>query len=291
MLILSHARVADSISRDIIRQPAAEFVGTMLLVLFGTGANCQVSLSANTGVASSPKGDYLSVSFGWAVGLSIGVWVSAGISGGHINPAVTLSLATWRGFPWRKVPGYILAQLLGGIVGAGIIYANYVHAIDIVEGGRNIRTLATAGNFGTFSLDYMTNVSCFFTEFLGTAILVLVILAVTDARNSPLPSGLLPLVLFILFLGIAASLGMQTGFALNPARDLGPRILTSLVGYGTDVYTFRNHYWIWCPIMASILGAQVATMLYDTILLKGEQSVINKPDEQTRRRMEIEKVV
>ncbi|KAF9046942.1 aquaporin-like protein [Hymenopellis radicata] len=194
-------------------------------------------------------------------------------------------------FPWRKVPGYILAQLLGGIVGAGIIYANYVHAIDIVEGGRNIRTLATAGNFGTFSLDYMTNVSCFFTEFLGTAILVLVILAVTDARNSPVQSDLLPLVLFILFLGIAASLGMQTGFALNPARDLGPRILTSLVGYGTDVYTFRNHYWIWCPIMASILGAQIATLLYDTILLKGEQSGINKPDEQTRRRMEIEKVV
>ncbi len=105
----------------------------------------------------------------------------------------------------------------------------------------------------------MTNVSCFFTEFLGTAILVLVILAVTDARNSPPPSGLLPLVLFIVFLGIAASLGMQTGeyialapysydihscalpgFALNPARDLGPRILTSMVGYGTEVYTFRK---------------------------------------------------
>ncbi|KAF8913651.1 aquaporin-like protein [Mucidula mucida] len=265
--------------RDLIRQPAAEFLGTMLLVLFGTGVNCQVSLSANTGVASSPKGDYLSVSFGWAVGLSIGVWVSAGISGGHINPAprdlerLSLEKGSW----WYR-RGWD-------------IYANYVHAIDIVEGSRNIRTLATAGNFGTFSLDYMTNVSCFFTEFLGTAILVLVILAVTDARNSPPPSGLLPLVLFIVFLGIAASLGMQTGFALNPARDLGPRILTSMVGYGTEVYTFRNHYWIWCPIMASILGAQIATLLYDTILLQGEQSVTRKPDDQTRQRMEMEKVV
>uniref|UniRef100_A0A0W0EVC4 Putative aquaporin 4 n=1 Tax=Moniliophthora roreri TaxID=221103 RepID=A0A0W0EVC4_MONRR len=263
--------------RQMIREAAAEFTGVMLLVIFGSGVNCQVGLSSNPGVAASPKGDYLSVSFGWAVGLSIGVWVSAGISGGHVNPAVTLSLAIFRGFPWRKVPVYMISQLLGGIVGAAIVYANYFHAIDIFEGGRGVRTLATAGFFGTFAADYLTNVSCFFSEFLATAILLLVILAVTDKRNSPPPYGLLPLVIFILTLGIAACLG----FAINPARDLGPRILTSMVGYGSAVYTFRNQYWIWCPIMAPFLGAMAATCFYDILLFNGEESIFNRSGAQT----------
>ena len=83
-------------------------------------------------------------------GLALGVWVSAGVSGGHINPAVTIAFATFRGFPWKKVPIYILAQVLGGICGAGIVYANYHQAIDLFEGGQ--RTLSTAGLFGTFAV-------------------------------------------------------------------------------------------------------------------------------------------
>ncbi|KIK55578.1 hypothetical protein GYMLUDRAFT_248614 [Collybiopsis luxurians FD-317 M1] len=258
--------------RKYIREPAAEFAGVMLLVIFGCGVNCQVNLSSNTGVSASPKGDYTSVCLGWAAGIALGVWVSAGISGGHINPAVTLSLAIFRGFPWKKVPVFIFAQLLGGIIGAGIVYANYFHAIDIVEGGRGVRTLATAGNFGTFAAAYETNVSAFFDEFLITAILLIVILAATDKRNTPPPYGLLPLVLFILLLGISASLG----FAANPARDLGPRILTSMVGYGSQVYTFRNQYWIWCPIIAPILGGLTGTLLYDSLIFDGEESLVNR---------------
>lgn len=122
----------------------------------------------------------------YSTGTALGVWVSGGISGGHINPAVTIAFAIWRDFPWRKVPAYIFAQVMGGLCGAGIIYANYIHAIDIVEGGRNIRTVpGTAGLFSTyavrktlmklmytpdlltyysFQLPYMTSVSCFFDE-------------------------------------------------------------------------------------------------------------------------------
>ena len=120
--------------------------------------------------------DWLSVSFGWAVGkfaawyshdewltilsgIGLGVFVSGSISGGHINPAVTLAMATLRDFPWRKVPFYILAQLLGGICGAAIVYGDYIHAIDAFEGGRDIRTLATAGFFGTFAVSYAISVS------------------------------------------------------------------------------------------------------------------------------------
>ncbi|KAF5341434.1 hypothetical protein D9758_014749 [Tetrapyrgos nigripes] len=262
------------ILRQGLREPAAEFAGVMILVIFGAGVGCQVNLSANTGVASSPKGDYTTFAFGWAVGLSLGVWVSAGISGGHINPAVTLSLAIFRGFPWRKVPAYIIAQVLGGIVGAGLIYANYIHAIDIIEGGRGIRTLSTAGIFSTFAAGYETNGCAFFSEFLTTALLLIVILAATDKRNCPPPYGLLPLVVFILTLGIGAALGMNTGFAINPARDLGPRILMAMVGYDSEIWHFRNQYWIWCPIIAPILGAMAGTIFYDAILYTGQDSAL-----------------
>ncbi|KAJ6508473.1 aquaporin [Mycena sanguinolenta] len=260
-----------------LREYVAEFMGVAVLIIFGTGVDCQVVLSSVTGVAASQKGDYLSINFGWAVGTAMGVWVSGGISGGHINPAVTLALATFRGFPWRKVPGYILAQVLGGLCGAGLVYANYFHAINIFEGGRDVRTLATASLFSTYALDYMTAVSAFFDEFLGTAVLMVMVLAINDKKNLPTPAGLAPLFLFLLILGIGNSLGMQTGYAINPARDLGPRLLTSMVGYGRQVYTFRSQYWLWCPIIAPICGAQVGALFYDAFIYTGDESPLNKP--------------
>ncbi|KAJ7628580.1 major intrinsic protein superfamily membrane channel protein [Roridomyces roridus] len=289
--------------RQIIREAAAEFTGVMILIIFGTGVVCQVVLSSITAVAPSQKGDYLSISFGWAVGTAMGMCAHDDFDGelmgdywrlgfcGNLGfvyrrnvfgkrcnlltlEQVTLALATWRGFPWRKVPIYIFAQLLGGIVGAAIVYANYFHAIDLFEGGRGVRTLSTAGLFSTYALDYMTNVSCFFSEFMASAVLLIMVLATTDPNNSPPPAGLFPLILFLLILGI--------GYAINPARDLGPRILTSMVGYGTQVYTFRNQYWLWCPVIAPILGAQAGTIFYDVLLFNGPESRINRPRVVTR---------
>lgn len=268
--------------REPFREYFAEFFGVMILIIFGAGVDCQVVLSSSTAVASSQKGSYLSISFGWAIGTALGVWVSGGISGGHINPAVTLALATWRGFPWRKVPGYIFAQLMGGLCGAGVVYANYFHAIDLYEGGPGIRTLNTAGLFSTYALDYMTSVSCFFSEFMATAVLVIMVFAFTDKRNSPPPAGLVPLCLFVLILGIGACLGMETGYAINPARDLGPRLLTSMVGYGKAVYTYRSQYWLWCPVLAPICGAQVGAALYDTFLFTGAESIVNTSNSSHR---------
>lgn len=269
--------------KQMLREPAAEFLGVALLIIFGAGVECQVNLSANPAVAATPKGSYLSTSFGWAIGIALGVWVSAGISGGHINPAVTLGMATYRGFPWRKVPVYILAQLLGGIAGAALVYANYFHAIDIVEGGRNVRTLKTAGLFATYAANYMTNVSAFFSEVVGTALLMISVLAFTDRKNHPVPNGLLPLALFLFFVGIGASWGMGTGYAINPARDFGPRILTSMAGYGRAVYNYRNQYWLWCPIIGPFLGAQLGGFVYEAFLYNGEDGIFNQPDATSRR--------
>ncbi|KAF4577074.1 hypothetical protein EYR36_005061 [Pleurotus pulmonarius] len=272
---------AHQITRDMIREPVAEFIGTAILIVFGNGVNCQVVLSGVSGVASSAKGDYLSINFGWAIGTALGVWVSGGISGGHINPAVTIALATWRDFPWRKVPAYVFAQVMGGLAGAALVYANYYHAINIFEGGSGVRTLNTAGLFSTYALDYLSNVSCFFSEVLATAVLLIVVLAIGDKRNCPPPAGLAPLVLFLLILGIGASLGMQTGYALNPARDLGPRLLTAMAGYGKAVFTFRNQYWLWCPIMGPIVGAQLGTIFYDIFIFEGNESLINKTNKKS----------
>ena len=175
--------------RELLSGPIGEFVGTMILVIFGAGVNCQATLSSNPLGSASPKGVCLTttlassaVSFVHgritspyasagrqackfsfppdrradtlrASGIALGVWVSGGISGGHINPAVTLALAVFRDFPWRKVPAYMFAQLMGGLCGAGIVYANYIHAIDLYEGGRHIRTVpGTASLFSTYAV-------------------------------------------------------------------------------------------------------------------------------------------
>ncbi|KAF8323295.1 aquaporin [Clavulina sp. PMI_390] len=262
-----------------IRDFASEFLGTMMIIIFGAGVDCQVVLSANTGVASSQKGSYLSISFGWAVGTAIGVWVG-GASGGHINPVVTLIQAIFRGFPWKKVPVYMAGQLLGAWTGGLLIYANYSHAIAIVDPGK---TQATASLFTTYSLDYMPSVACFFSEVLATAILLIAVLAVTDKRNGPPPDGLVPLVLFILILGEGAALGMETAYALNPARDLGPRIALAMVGYSKEVlFDYRHQYWLWTPILGPITGGILGTIVYDAFLFTGDESIFNKPNAAAR---------
>jgi len=271
--------------RHAIREPAAEFLGTMILIIFGAGVDCQVVLSSSLDVASSQKGSYLSISFGWAIGTALGVWVSGGISGGHINPAVTLAQAIFRGFSWKKVPQYILAQILGACVGAGLVYANYFKAIDLFE-GHGIRTIKTASLFTTYALDYMSNVSCFFSEFLATAILLIVVLAITDAKNGPPPAGLVPLVLFLTILGEGACLGMETAYALNPARDLGPRLFLYMAGYGREVWNYRHQYWLWTPILGPIFGALAGTLVYDAFVFTGGESILNKPNAAAKRRHE-----
>lgn len=267
--------------RNTLREYAAEFFGVMILIIFGNGVNCQVVLGGNEAVSAAAQGSYLSINFGWGIGTAMGVWISGGISGGHINPAVTLALATTRGFPWKKVPGYILAQILGGIAGASIVYGNYAQALNLVEGGRNVRTELTRGLFATYPSQYLSPAGCFFSEFLGTVVLMLMVMAINDKKNCPTPAGLAPLFLFLLVTGLGTSLGMQTAYAINPARDLGPRIMTAMAGWGADVFTFRNHYWLWCPFLGPVLGAQFASVVYDAFLYTGNESPISKMFDET----------
>lgn len=255
--------------RSVWQDAFSEFFGTMILILFGDGVVAQVVLSKGT------KRDYQSISWGWGIGVMLGAYCS-GKSGGHINPAVTLANCVFRGHPWRKLPVYALAQIAGAMVGAFIVYGNYRSAIDAFEGGVGVRTVtgpnSTAGVFCTYPAPFMTRTGMFFSEFLASAILQFVIFALVDSNIGVGP--LLPLCLFLIF-GIGACFGWETGYAINLARDFGPRLVSYMIGYGSEVWSAGGYYF-WIPMVAPFFGTLAGGALYDLFMYTGERS-INSP--------------
>lgn len=174
----------------------------------------------------------------------LGVY-TAGISGAHLNPAVTFANCVFRRFSWRKFPAYMLAQVLGAFCAAGVVYGNYKSAIDAYEGGASIRTVpgysetASAGIFCTYPAAFMTRTGMFFSEVIASTILMFCIYALQDHGN--LGAGnLAPLGLFFLIFGIGACFGWETGYAINLARDFGPRLMSYFLGYGHEVWSAGN---------------------------------------------------
>jgi aquaglyceroporin related protein len=257
--------------RHYLREPLSEFFGVFILILFGDGVVAQVVLSGGT------KGDYQSISWGWGLGVMLGVY-TGGISGAHLNPAVTFANCVFRKFPWRKFPGYMLAQILGAMVASAIVYANYKSAIDVFEGGPDIRTVggetSTAGIFCTYPAPFMTKTGQFFSEFIASALLMFLIYALKDDGNIG-AGNLTPLALFFVIFGIGACFGWETGYAINLARDFGPRLVSYMIGYGHEVWSAGGYYF-WVPMVAPFCGCTFGGFLYDTFLFTGE-SPINTP--------------
>ncbi|KAI1001192.1 hypothetical protein K3495_g7007 [Podosphaera aphanis] len=256
-----------------LHEPFAEFLGVFLLVLFGIGSIAQVVLSNGT------RGSWLSICWGWGLGAMLGVY-AAGISGANINPAVTFTNCVLRKQPWNKFPIYAIAQILGAFCAAGVVYANYKSAIDAFEGGSTIRTVpgyspnATAGIFATYPQEFMSTTGQFFSEFLASAILMFCIYVLQDEKNMG-ADKLFPLALFFVIFGIGACFGWETGFAINMARDFGPRLMTYFLGYGNEVWTASGHYF-WVPAFAPFFGCLFGGWLYDVFLYTGE-SPVNTP--------------
>jgi len=257
--------------RRFMREPFAEFFGVFILILFGDGVVAQVVLSNGT------KGNYQSISWGWGLGVMLGVY-TAGISGAHLNPAVTLANCVYRKFPWRKFPVYLVAQVLGAMCAAAVVYGNYKSAIDVFEGGPGIRTVGTntssAGIFCTYPAAFMTKTGQFFSEFIASTILMFCIYALKDDGN--LGAGnLTPLGLFFVIFGIGACFGWETGYAINLARDFGPRLVSYMIGYGHEVWSAGGYYF-WVPMVAPFFGCCFGGWLYDVFLFTGD-SPINTP--------------
>jgi aquaglyceroporin related protein len=220
---------------------------------------------------------YLTTNTIYSLGVLLGVYVS-GISGAHLNPAVTMANCIYRKFPWRKLPGYALAQFLGAFCASGVVYANYKSAIDVFEGGADIRTVgldtSTAGIFCTYPAAFMTRTGMFFSEFIASTILMFCIYALKDDGN--LGAGnLTPLMLFFVIFGIGACFGWETGYAINLARDFGPRLMSYALGYGHDVWSAGGYYF-WIPMVAPFMGTAFGGWLYDMFIFTGE-SPINTP--------------
>ncbi|KFY37909.1 hypothetical protein V495_06868 [Pseudogymnoascus sp. VKM F-4514 (FW-929)] len=271
--------------RLIFREPLAEFFGTFVLLLFGNGSVAQVLLSGRQ--ASAPGGDgygsYQSINWGWGVGIFFGIYI-AGDSGGFLNPAVTLGFCLFRGLPWRRFPIYFLAQFLGGFVASGVVYANYINAIDQFE-GHGIRTVApsptaTASIFCTYPQPFLSKTSQFFSEFIASAILMFAVFALKDDSNPGAmgktgAGALFPLGLFFLIFGLGISFGWDTGYAINLARDFGPRLMSYILGYGPGVWSAGGYYF-WIPVVAPFCGCVFGGFLYDAFIYTGPESPLNK---------------
>jgi len=283
------SRPAAGWRRTTVGEYAAEFLGTATLIAFGDGVVAMAVAALNQSGRGTKifdaSGDWLLITWGWGFAVTFAVYVAGGVSGAHLNPAVTLSLALRRGFPWSKVPGYMLTQVVGAFAGAALVYAVYKGAIDSYERANHItrgdpNSLPTYSIFATFPAPYLQNfVGPLVDQIVGTAFLVGFIFALTDEFNQPVRANLAPLVVGFVVVAVGISFGANAGYAINPARDLGPRLFAWVAGYGSvampgDYANVSTYFWI--PIVGPFLGGAIGAYIYDwvirdTLLARGEE--------------------
>jgi glycerol uptake facilitator protein len=235
----------------------AEFIGTMILIILGDGVVAGVLLKNS----KAENSGWIVITFGWAMAVAIAVYCVGRISGAHINPAVTIGLAATGQFSWADVPGYVIAQLLGAFVGAIIVWLAYLpHWGPTEDAGLKLGVFSTAPAYRATGPNMIT-------EIIGTAILLIGVLGIGANQASvggqlgtALGTGLNPLLVGLLVLGIGLSLGGPTGYAINPARDLGPRIahaILPIAGKGSSDWEYS-----WIPVVAPIIGGIIGAGLW-----------------------------
>ncbi|GAB2871329.1 MIP/aquaporin family protein [Nocardioides pacificus] len=245
----------------LIGELCAEFAGTMILILFGVGVVAQVVTAEGGGL-----GDHDSIAWAWGLGVTLGVYVSARISGAHLNPAVTLALAAFQGFSWRKVLPYSLAQTAGAFVAALIVRVGYADLIASVDPGHTIKTQGIFSTLPGNGNDIVSIPTAFFDQVVGTAILVFVIFALSHAWNNPPMANIGPVVVGLLVVAIGMAWGANAGYAINPARDLGPRLASLITGYGGALNDQNGDLYFWLPIVAPLLGGLVGGGLFKLLI-------------------------
>ena len=235
----------------------AEFLGTMVLILFGNGVVAMVVLFGHGLPGEIVNGGFTNITFAWGLGVTMGIYVAGKTSGAHLNPAVTLPLALFRGFPWRKVLPYCLAQLAGAFVAAAIVFWNY--HLAFIKTDPNLDH--TANVFTTFPAFPLTLSAGLLDQIIGTALLLLLIFAITDERNQP-PANLGPLMIGLVVVVIGMSFGGMHGYAINPARDFGPRLFTVAAGFKNNGLTDGSMVF-WVPIVGPLVGGVIGALVYD----------------------------
>jgi len=260
--------------RYIIKCFLAEMFGTFMLVLIGESSVAQTVLTqkdvevtvkdpANPGVTlgtftTKREGlnTFLQIQLGHCVGVTVGVYVSAGVSGGHINPAVTLAMATIGRLPWKKVLPYMAGQFLGGFLACPLIYAVYRRPVD--EAGEN-----AMGIWATAPHPFTTTGMAIGDQIISVFVLLVIILALTDSKNLPANGGCVPLCVGVGVFAIGLAFGSIAGFALNPARDFSPRIFEGIL-LGNLPFQRREQvpYYFWIPALVPFLGGILGAFAY-----------------------------
>lgn len=263
-----------------------EFIGTFLLVFFGCGS---VASAVTTGALVG----VFQVAIVWGLGIATAIYLTGSLSGAHLNPAVTIAMATFRSFPKKRILPYITVQMVAAFLAAATLYTIYAQPIAFYELQNNLirgqpGSEASARVFGEFfpspgdggltrqSETFMGHAPAFLAEILGTAILALVIFAVTDPRNSGIPPSLIPLSIGLTVTILICLLGPLTMACFNPARDLGPRLFSSLAGWGKIPFTANGIGWLTVYIIAPTLGGLLGGFIY-TFLLKPNYQHISEP--------------
>src|SRR6266487_2865555 len=294
----SQAEARPSALAGVWGEMIGEFFGTMTLILFGDGVVATFGLYANLGAsgASTPfANEWIVIILGWGLAVMLGIYVAGAISGAHINPAVTLGLAATGRHPWGKVLPYWGAQVLGAFVAGGILYFVYQGALahQLALNHLSIGDIAQGPTFGGKGLgfifytghrDFVGTFGAFGDEFLGTALLMGLILVIVDARNQPVQANLNPLIIGFLIVAIGASFGANSGYAINPARDFGPRLWVAIVSGGASFSA--DNYYFWIPIVGPLLGAVVGAFIFDYTLGKVLQAKMLGPSGTTETRGE-----
>ncbi|GEK35294.1 MIP/aquaporin family protein [Kurthia sibirica] len=236
----------------------AELIGTMLLILFGGGVVAGVSLHKSKGLG----GGWIVITYAWGLAVAMAAYAVGGISGAHLNPALTLGLAVIGDFPWENVPAYILAQMIGAILGAVLVYFMYLpHWKGTKDPGAKLAVFAT-------SPAIKHPLSNLIAEMIGTFALVLGILAI---GTNDLTLGLKPFLVGMLIVVIGMALGGPTGYAINPARDLGPRIAHAflpIAGKGSSGWSYA-----WIPVVGPIIGGIFGALFFQQIF-EGKNSIL-----------------
>ncbi|MEA2384861.1 MAG: glycerol uptake facilitator protein [Solirubrobacteraceae bacterium] len=266
----------------------SEWLGTFIIICFGDGVVAMAVAALNQSGRGTKifdaSGDWLLIGWGWGFAVTFAVYVAGGVSGAHLNPAVTVALAARRGFPARKVPSFVAAQVFGAFCGALLVYVVYKAAIDSYERVNHItrgqpNSVPTYSIFATFPAPYFkTIIGPLVDQIVGTAFLVGFIFAVTDDVNQPARANLAPVVVGFIVVAVGLSFGANAGYAINPARDFGPRVFAWIAGYGK--VAMPGNYgnisgYLWIPIVGPLIGGLVGAYVYDfairdTLIARGE---------------------
>uniref|UniRef100_UPI00398EC12B aquaporin-9b n=1 Tax=Pristiophorus japonicus TaxID=55135 RepID=UPI00398EC12B len=273
-----------------IKEGLAELLGTFILILFGCGSLAQSILSRGV------SGNLLTSSIAFPFGITIAVYATIGVSGGHLNPAISLSMCVLGRLQWLKLPIYCVAQLVGAFVGSAAVFGLYYDAFMAFDGGNLAVTgqNATAQIFSSYPAPHLSFANGFADQIVGTAALLLSLLAILDSKNDSVPKGLEPVVIGLIIMVIGFSMSYNCGGPINPARDLGPRLFTAVAGWGFEVFRAGNGWW-WVPVIAPMIGGVLGTSIYVLIIqLHHKESIPEQsrciPDQQVEGKAKYEMI-